>query len=55
MIMFDHAQKMGADIRMGVRVQRYDDTKPSVILDLGEEFCADIVIGADGKSPTAQF
>jgi len=41
---------MGADIRMGVRVQQYDENKPSVILDSGEEYVADIVIGADGTS-----
>jgi 2-polyprenyl-6-methoxyphenol hydroxylase-like FAD-dependent oxidoreductase len=54
MIMFDHAPRMGADIRMRVRVQRYDDDKPSVVLDSGEEYCADIVIGADGTGPIAR-
>jgi hypothetical protein len=51
MIMFDHARKMGADIRMGVRVERYDDTKPSIVLASGEEIYGDIIIGADGNAP----
>jgi len=39
---------MGADIRMGVRVEKYDENKPSVILASGKEICGDIIIGADG-------
>jgi 2-polyprenyl-6-methoxyphenol hydroxylase-like FAD-dependent oxidoreductase len=50
MIMFNQAKRLGADIRMGVRVERYDEHKPSVILESGEELSADVIIGADGIS-----
>jgi len=48
MIFIEHARKNGVEVRLGHRVERYDETKPSVFLPSGEEVVADVVIAADG-------
>jgi len=50
MIMFNHAKSLAISIRMGTRVETYNEDKPSVTLQNGDEVEADIIIGVDGKS-----
>lgn len=47
-IFIEHCKRNGVDVRMGVKIERYDVDKPSVFLPLGEEVLADAVIAADG-------
>ena len=47
-IFIDHARRNGVDVRLGVRIERYDVSRPSVFLPDGTELVADAVICADG-------
>ncbi|KPI42132.1 6-hydroxynicotinate 3-monooxygenase [Cyphellophora attinorum] len=47
-IFINHCRKNGVDVRMGVKIEKYDVAKPSVFLPTGEEILADAVIAADG-------
>ena len=47
-VLLDFATRQGAKIRTGCKVVRYDNDKPSVFLESGEEVEGDIVIASDG-------
>ncbi|EXJ54836.1 uncharacterized protein A1O5_12902 [Cladophialophora psammophila CBS 110553] len=48
MILLNHAKKVGADVRLDTKVVDYDTSKPSALLENGEEIVADAIICADG-------
>lgn len=48
-IILDAVKRYGGTVRLGVQIGSIDEVGPAVILDGGEIFKADIVIGADGK------
>lgn len=48
MIMANFCKRLGVEIRMDTKVIDYQDSKPSVILESGEEIKSDVVICAEG-------
>ena len=50
-VLYEAAVREGVKVRFGVRVDRLDETQLSVELSSGETFQADLIIGADGRSP----
>jgi salicylate hydroxylase len=46
--MFKRALELGVDVRLGSGVERYDENMAKVVLENGEVYEADLVIGADG-------
>jgi salicylate hydroxylase len=53
-IFIEHCKKLGVDIRMGERIDKYDANKPSVFLRSGAEIVADAVIAGDGVKSTGR-
>ncbi|KAL2837826.1 hypothetical protein BJX68DRAFT_249489 [Aspergillus pseudodeflectus] len=47
-ILAEYVVKVGARLHMNTRVTKYDNTKPSIILEDGTEIVSDAVICADG-------
>lgn len=47
-IFIEQCRKNNVDVKMGVRIERYNVNKPSVFLPSGEEVTADAIIAADG-------
>lgn len=48
----DRVAELGIPLYMGSNVASYDENEPSVTLDSGEVIKADVIIAADGTSPT---
>ena len=49
-IMLNKVRGLGANVRLGIIIDSIDEFGPAVILQGGERFEADIVIGADGET-----
>lgn len=49
--MYRLAQSLGVVVLLDSRVQTYDPETPSLTLDNGIVYTADLIIGADGKIP----
>lgn len=47
-VLLEEAKRLGVHIRLGTDVQDVDFEKTKVVSKIGEEFSADVVIGADG-------
>ena len=48
--LYQRALELGVDVRVASRVVEYDSEAPSVKIETGEVFLADLVVAADGKS-----
>jgi salicylate hydroxylase len=53
-IFIEHCKKLGVDVRMGERIDKYDVNKPSIYLQSGIEVVADVVIAGDGVKSTGR-
>lgn len=47
-VFFEEAKKRGVTIRLGCKVAGYDQDKPSVLLEGGEEIIGDVIVASDG-------
>ena len=55
-VLYDRAIELGVTVRLGCRIEEIDQSVPSLRLVGGEEFRADLIIGADGEfMPTFVF
>lgn len=46
--LYDRAKQLGAEVRLGARVQDVDFDTPSLTLETGERLKADLIVAADG-------
>jgi salicylate hydroxylase len=50
-MLYETARKNGIQLRLGCHVVGVDKEVPAVLIEGGERIEADLIIGADGKSP----
>ena len=53
-VLYEAAVERGVTIRLGCPVVSVDEATASVTLKSGEVIRADLIVGADGRSPTVQ-
>jgi 2-polyprenyl-6-methoxyphenol hydroxylase-like FAD-dependent oxidoreductase len=48
-VLYEQAIELGVTVRLGCHIEEIDESFPSLRLVGGEEFRADLIIGADGE------
>lgn len=51
--LYQLALKLGVDVKINSKVVAYDDEAPSITLENGESFSADLIVSSDGESETS--
>jgi salicylate hydroxylase len=53
--LYDEFVRLGGEIRLGCDVQKFSFDEPSVTTADGEEIQGDVVVGADGRTPSTPY